>query len=297
MPSIKTEIIDVLWKMKKEGKADATIKNVSKALHVLTKSCDLNDTEAVKTYIAILDRKNGYKKQLCYSYDCYVKTHNLEWNKPKYIVAEKMPKIPLESQINLIISKSSRKLALAISISKDTGIRPIELMNLRLRDVDLNKGAIYPTTAKHGSPRVLKLKKNTLTMLKNYLATKNIEINDKLFTWWTSEKYGENFRTARNKIATKMCDETIKSIRLYDLRHYFATMLYNKTRDILFVKQQMGHKKIDNTLKYTQLLQFENQDNYTCKVAVDIEQSKDLIEAGFEYVTEQDGLKLYRKRK
>ena len=69
--------------MKKEGKADATIKNVSKALHVLTKNCDLNDTEAVKTYIAILDRKNGYKKQLCYSYDCYKKTHNLEWNKPK----------------------------------------------------------------------------------------------------------------------------------------------------------------------------------------------------------------------
>jgi len=74
-------------------------------------------------------------------------------------------------------------------------------------------------------------------------------------------------------------------------------MLYQKTRDILFVKQQMGHKKIENTLKYTQLLQFEKDDNYTCKVVQNVEQATELIENGFEYVTEMNGLKLFRKRK
>jgi hypothetical protein len=74
-------------------------------------------------------------------------------------------------------------------------------------------------------------------------------------------------------------------------------MTYHKTRDILFTKQQMGHRKIETTLIYTQLLQFDKDDNYTCKIAQNIEQATDLIESGFEYVTEIDGVKLFRKRK
>jgi len=74
-------------------------------------------------------------------------------------------------------------------------------------------------------------------------------------------------------------------------------MLYKRTRDILYVQQQLGHRNIKNTLIYTQLLQCEQDDNYTCRVAQDVKQDKELIEAGFEYVTERDGLKIYRKRK
>lgn len=134
--------------MKKNGKAKETIKNVGKALKVLARSCDLDDPEAVKTFIAVLDRKNGYKRQLCYSYNCYVKHHGLQWTKPNYYVPSKMPKIPQEAKIDLIISKASPKLALAISMSKDTGLRPIELMNLKLKDIDLAKGAVYPYSSK-----------------------------------------------------------------------------------------------------------------------------------------------------
>ena len=74
-------------------------------------------------------------------------------------------------------------------------------------------------------------------------------------------------------------------------------MLYRKTKDILFVKQQMGHKKIETTLVYTQILQFEKDENYTCKVAKTIDEATQLIESGFEYVTEMEGLKLFRKTK
>ena len=208
-----------------------------------------------------------------------------------------MPKIPQEAKINCIIANASKKLATALAMSKDTGLRPIELMNLKLKDLDLQKGAVYPETAKHGSPRVLKLKNSTLNMLNKYLADRNIGLNDKLFSWWNSDIYGNRFRKTRNRVAKKMSDLSIKTIRLYDLRHFFATMTYHRTKDILFVKQQMGHKKIETTLIYTQLLQFDKDDNYTCKVANNIEQATELIENGFEYVTEMDGHKLFRKRK
>jgi hypothetical protein len=37
--------------------------------------------------------------------------------------------------------------------------------------------------------------------------------------------------------------------------------------------------------------------DYVCKVAKTIEEAKALVESGFDYVTEVDGIKLFRKRK
>jgi len=38
-------------------------------------------------------------------------------------------------------------------------------------------------------------------------------------------------------------------------------------------------------------------DEWTCKIANNIKEATDLIEAGFEYITEMDNFKLFRKRK
>ena len=62
------------------------------------------------------------------------------------------------------------------------------------------------------------------------------------------------------------------------------------------MQQLLGHKNINNTLVYTHLVDF-GDDEYTVKVAHSIQEDKQLIEAGFEYVTERDSFKIYRKRK
>jgi len=71
---------------------------------------------------------------------------------------------------------------------------------------------------------------------------------------------------------------------------------YHRTRDILYVKQLLGHKKIENTMLYTQLINFES-DEYSSAVAKSLEDARKLVEAGFEYVTDMDGCKLFRRRK
>jgi hypothetical protein len=60
-------------------------------------------------------------------------------------------------------------------------------------------------------------------------------------------------------------------------------MEYYKTKDLLHVKRILGHKNIKNTLLYTQLITFEN-DDYNCKTALNVTEATELIEAGFEYV-------------
>jgi hypothetical protein len=38
-------------------------------------------------------------------------------------------------------------------------------------------------------------------------------------------------------------------------------------------------------------------DCYVCKVAKNVDEAKTLVESGFDYVTDIDGMKLFRKRK
>jgi hypothetical protein len=74
-------------------------------------------------------------------------------------------------------------------------------------------------------------------------------------------------------------------------------MLYAKTKDILYVMKQLGHKKLETTLIYTQLVNFNDNDEFYCATAKDVNEARKLIECGFEYVTEFNGVMLFRKRK
>ena len=100
----------------------------------------------------------------------------------------------------------------------------------------------------------------------------------------------------RKNIFKALNNPKIQSITWKSLRHSKATTEYSRTKDILYVKELLGHVNINNTLVYTHLVNFGSE-VYVCKVAENVEEAKALIESGFEYVTEVDGVKLFRKRK
>lgn len=102
--------------------------------------------------------------------------------------------------------------------------------------------------------------------------------------------------SSRNVLSNKLGNPRLHEIAFKTFRHWKATMEYHRTKDILHVQWLLGHKRLSNTLIYTHLVNFES-DEYTCRVAKSLEEASKLIEAGFEYVTELDGAKLFRKRK
>ena len=73
-------------------------------------------------------------------------------------------------------------------------------------------------------------------------------------------------------------------------------MTYHKTKDILYVKEKMGHKKIETTMLYTQLVNF-NENEWVSAVVKTVKEACQLVEAGFEYVCDVQDVKLFRKRK
>jgi len=169
-------------------------------------------------------------------------------------------------------------------------------MTLIRKDVNLEQKLIYPTTAKKGNARTLKISANLLALFKHHISTHNKKPEERLFKS-SPRQYGKTYRALRNKVANKLNRPELRSIRLYDFRHYFATRLYAKTKDILLVKQQLGHRNIENTLVYTQLIATNEDEEYTCKAVNNKEDAMKLIENGFRFEDEIDGYKLYRKRK
>jgi integrase len=105
-----------------------------------------------------------------------------------------------------------------------------------------------------------------------------------------------NFSRQRKRIAAKLKNTRLNQITFHTFRHWKATMEYHKTKDILHVKELLGHKSINNTLLYTHLVTFAD-DEFTAKVAHSDKKACELIETGFEYVYDFDGKKLFRKRK
>jgi len=100
----------------------------------------------------------------------------------------------------------------------------------------------------------------------------------------------------RKNVARKLQNPRIFRITFHTFRHFKATMEYHKTRDILHVMQILGHKNVNNTLVYTQLVDLHD-DEYVSKVAKTVQEACQLVEAGFKYVTEINDVKIFRKRK
>jgi len=224
----------------------------------------------------------------------------IPYTKPKFKLPPSKPiRIPTEERINMIIAESGKTLATKLTLSKETGLRPVEVHMLKVKDIDLDRCLVYPTTAKNGSPRTVKISPRLASLIQRHITRNKLKENDLLFKG-REEHYGDAFARVRNRLAEKIQDPAIKTIRLYDLRHFFATMLYHKTKDILLVKQQLGHKSINNTLVYIDLeaTLYNTNDEWTCRATSNDDEATKLIEAGFEYVTTTPNkLMLFRKRK
>lgn len=205
---------------------------------------------------------------------------------------QKLPWVPLEREVDALIAGCSRKVATFLQTLKETGMRCGEAWRLEWTDVDTEHNVITMNNPeKHGVPRQLKISAKLVAML-NGLPKKS----ERVFASSTLAILRCNFMTQRKKIAFKLKNPRLRRITFHTLRHFKGTMEYHKTKDILHVKELLGHRKISSTLVYTHLVNFES-DDYTVRVAKTLREDEELLKAGFEYVTERENLKIYRKRK
>jgi len=292
--TLKGKIIEFLWYLKKEGYSKETVKTYVNVLVTLNKrGADIFNPESVKEVISEQTEQKrwgeGRKANVIKAYTAFLRMQNCEWKKPRYKFKKGLPRPPTPEQVKQLIAGASRKYASIFRFMAETGASPIETSILTERSYDFERNTVYIEGKKGHLDRIIPITEELSVLMKEYLT--------KYGSFPSSIKISQKWRKYRDRLSQKLNDKALRNIRLYDLRHYFGTMAYAQTKDILWVKDKMGHTKLETTMIYTKLLAYPIEEEFICRAAETVEDAEKLIEAGFEYVTNINSIKLFRKRK
>jgi integrase len=289
------QVIDFAWKMKKRGLAEVTIRSRVTALdRLIEKGADLQNPETVETILATEKWKASMKSQFVRIYQAFCKAFNIPWTPIRVNYEPKQPFIPLESEIDQLIAGSGKRTATFLQTLKDTGARTSECSKLKWTDVNSQNLTIAINSPEKGSrSRTIRVSEKTVAMI-NGMPKKYGQF---IFNP-NSGSLRDSFYRSRRKLAQTLQNPRLLQIHFHTLRHFKATMEYHRTRNILYVQQLLGHKRLENTEIYTHLIEFENEE-YHIAHAKTLEEEDNLLKSGFEFVrySEKDQVAIYRKRK
>ncbi len=286
--------LEYAWQAKERGLAEITIKQRVYKLKLLAKKgADLTSGDSVLTVLATNNWTQQNKKVFIVAYRSFAKTFDIKWEAPKTTVQRKLPYIPTEEEINQLIAGCGKRTATFLQVLKDTAARTSEATRLKWIDVDEKTCTIKINNPIKGSnARIVKVTPTTIAMLNNMPRTGEYIFNTRADTIRTG------FTKQRTRLARILQNPKLRQIHLHTFRHWKATMEYHRTKNIKHVQQMLGHRKLENTDFYTQLLDFES-DEWHVAHATNLEEENKLIEAGFEFIrySEKDQVAIYRKRK
>jgi len=120
LPSdVKGRIVSFLWELKKQGLKERTIETYHQyILHLNKRGANPLDPESVKEVIAKQSWSQSTKALAIASYSKYLEVNGGTWTPPKCKVIRKLPFIPLESELDTLISGANRKMATFLQLLK-----------------------------------------------------------------------------------------------------------------------------------------------------------------------------------
>ena len=189
----------------------------------------------------------------------------LRWSvKRRYIAANPMENFELPSrddaviepptvaEVQAILAHASPHLYRAIVLSYYTGLRPgeVELLRMSWQDVDIAGGRILVRSADKGG-----LRKRSVPIVDDVfsgllekwldedMAAKK-KMSDPVITY-----KGQPIKSLKSAwTAAKKRAKITRRIRMYDLRHSFATKLLDNGADLKHVSSLLGHKSVQQTV-------------------------------------------------
>ena len=132
------------------------------------------------------------------------------------------------------------------------GLRATELVNLRVSDLDLRTGTIYCRRAKGSRSSLHPMKPDEVTALEKVLRERESRATDHAFR---SERAARMSRSAFWRIVSNAGARAGLPVKAYAhlLRHSCGYFLANKGCDLRLIQDYLGHKQIQNTVRYTAL--------------------------------------------
>ena len=164
---------------------------------------------------------------------------------------KKLPVILSRTEIEKIISNiGNNKHRLMVSLAYGAGLRVSEVVNMRIKDIDIAELIIHIKEAKGKKDRITVFPEKMITDIQNLIAGK--QGNDFVFE---SIRGGKLTTTAGQKVFEKALKRAgiQKDATFHSLRHSFATHLLENGVDVRYVQELLGHQNIRTTQIYTHI--------------------------------------------
>lgn len=250
----------------RKGLNPVTINGHVKAISRISKQCDLSKESADNYVFSLYQSGSSYShkanqvKAIEYWFEFNGQDIRFaRQRKPKPII--KQPLTEAEITRLLFVCKNIREKAI-ISVLAYSGIRPKELTNLRLQDIDFGTNEVRVIQGKGLKDAVIYVSAACIRILMEYLVKHPRNPQDLLFKTFDSLRpFNPGAQRKLVKVLAKRAG-IIKRIYPYIFRHSLATNLIYRGADILTVKKQLRHSFIETTLLYIHSLGYEPRNNY-----------------------------------
>ena len=172
-----------------------------------------------------------------------------------YLRAPEVPKraeiLKLFRMVNNQNDRGKRDFAI-LQLFVQCGLRLSEVASIELDDIEISerKGTLRIVAGKGDKQREIHLNKTARKAILAYLQVRpNLPDTNKLFISQLNKPLSK--RSIYHQTKQYLEAAGMPSFSCHDLRHLFATNLYNQHKDILLVKEALGHKTLESTLRYT----------------------------------------------
>lgn len=146
--------------------------------------------------------------------------------------------------------KSRDKALLMLGVT--TGLRISAICGIDINDIDFDNKTIK-VIEKGDKERYIYIGDNTIKYLMKWIIDRknmNIKDDNALFICQSGKRISVDTVQRRFR---QISQGTNKKITPHKMRATCATKLYDQTKDIYLVQQQLGHKNIENTKRYTRV--------------------------------------------
>jgi len=163
---------------------------------------------------------------------------------------EKLPVVLTKEEVKRLIGKIANwKHRLMIELMYGSGLRVSELINLKVKDLEISKNYGFVRGGKGNKDRMFILPKICSEKIKSLIEIENLEKENYLFNSNRNDKY--NLRSLQEiiKRASKLAGIN-KKVHCHTLRHSFATHLIEQGQSVSEVQSLLGHKSPETTMIY-----------------------------------------------
>ena len=149
------------------------------------------------------------------------------------------------------------------------GLRPLEGRCLKKQNIDLSSGEVVIECSKERKSRIVVMSDDMTALASRYAEHLQIAVPESEYffpkeksTIWSSSHFQSYFMRAFRLSHPEIPEEFLPRVRVYDLRHRFATAAIHRWLEqgtnlasrLPYLQMYMGHASLSSTLYYVHML-------------------------------------------